>query len=230
MRVDPSVIRNIWRILCTSYTKNRAKCYQPVQYIGFILLFALIRQPAVSSGLLRVQQQPQKWLHPRYVEVCWRMPHSQSPITVSHWETSMVDITDCCSVQAARGFISGWIMNFMEDSLNPHQFGLLKDSSTTHALVELVHQWQNALDKSGRMVRVLMLEFSKAFDRVDRTIMLEKLANLRLPDFLMKWMTSFLCQRKQHVRIGQYVSQLEDHHCWSSTRNPVRSCVLPPTY
>ena len=86
------------------------------------------------------------------------------------------------------------------------QFGLLKDSSTTHALVELVHRWQNALDKPGRMVRVLMLNFSSAFDRVDHTIVLEKLANLGTPDFIVKWMTSFPWQRKQRVGIRQYVS------------------------
>ena len=97
-------------------------------------------------------------------------------------------------------------MNFMKDSLDPHQFGSLKNSSTTHALVELVHQWQNALDKPGRMVRMLMLDFSKAFDRVDHTIVLKRLANLGLPDFIAKWMTSYICRRKQRVRIGQYVS------------------------
>ena len=97
-------------------------------------------------------------------------------------------------------------MNFMEDSLDPHQFGSLKNSSTTHALVELVHQWQNALDKSSRLVRVLMLDFSKALDRVDRTIVLEELANLGLPDFIVKWTISFLCKRKKRVRLGQYVN------------------------
>ena len=63
-------------------------------------------------------------------------------------------------------------------------------------------------------VVVLMLDFSKAFDRVDHTIALEKLANLGLPDFIVKWMTSFLCRRKERVRIGQYVSDcMEDHQC-----------------
>ena len=105
-----------------------------------------------------------------------------------------------------EGFISGWIMNFTEDSLDPHQFGWLRDSSTTHPCWTRVHQWKNALDKPSRMVRVLMLDFSKAFNRIDHIIVLEKLANLGLPNFIMKWMTSFLCQSKQRVRIGQYIS------------------------
>ena len=120
-------------------------------------------------------------------------------------------------------------MDFMEDSLDPHQFGSLKGSSTTHALVELVHQWQQALDTPGKMVRVLMLDFSKAFDRVDHTILLDKLANLGLPNFIVKWMTSFLCRRQQRVKIGQYVSD------WSTInagvpQGTLRSSMLPPPY
>ena len=57
------------------------------------------------------------------------------------------------------------------------------------------------------MVRALMLDFTKAFDRVDHPILLGKLASLDLPNFIVRWITNFLCQRKQRVKIGQNVSQ-----------------------
>ena len=81
----------------------------------------------------------------------------------------------------------------MDSSIAPYHFGFLRGSSTGHALVELVHSWQQALDAPGRMVRAVMLDFAKAFDRVDHTIVLEKLANLGLPNFLVRWLTGFLC-------------------------------------
>ncbi len=97
-------------------------------------------------------------------------------------------------------------MEFLEEILDDHQFGSRKGYSTVHALVELHHQWLEAVETTGSVVRVLMLDFRKAFDRVDHHILLTKLANLGLPDFLLKWMTSFLCERQQRVKIGQVTS------------------------
>ncbi len=51
-------------------------------------------------------------------------------------------------------------------------------------LVELVHCWLAALEPNGKVVRILLLDFRKAFDRVDHKILLPKLANAGLPDFL----------------------------------------------
>ena len=52
-----------------------------------------------------------------------------------------------------------------------------------------------------------MLDFSKAFDRVDHTILFEKMANLGLPNFVVRWLASFLCDCRQCVRLGKHVSE-----------------------
>ena len=52
-----------------------------------------------------------------------------------------------------------------------------------------------------------MIEFSKAFDRVDHSIILRKLVSLGLPNFLMRWLTSFLCKRQQKTKVGQHTSE-----------------------
>ena len=98
-------------------------------------------------------------------------------------------------------YVSGWVMDTARGIIDDHQFGSLRGSSTIHALVELVHLWQKALDVPGRRVRVLLLDFSEAFDRVDHSLLLEKFGNLGLPDFLVRWLTSFLCQRGQKVKL-----------------------------
>ena len=81
-------------------------------------------------------------------------------------------------------YVAGWVMDTARDIIDDHQFGSLRGSSTIHALVELVHLWQKALDVPGRRVRVLLLDFSKAFDRVDHSLLLEKFGNLGLPTSL----------------------------------------------
>ena len=55
-------------------------------------------------------------------------------------------------------------MDTTRDVIDDHQFGSPRGSSTLHALVELVHRWQEALDDPGRHMHLLLLDFSKAFD------------------------------------------------------------------
>ena len=108
----------------------------------------------------------------------------------------------------------------MDGSIDLHQFGSLQGSSAVHALVELLHLWHKALDTPGNMVRVIMLDFAKAFDRVDHMTVLKKLANLGLPNFLVRWLTEFLCERRQWVKLGQHLSE------WSQVRAGVPQGTL----
>ena len=113
-------------------------------------------------------------------------------------------------------------MDTARDIIDDQKFSSLHGSSTIHALVELVHLWQKALDVPGRRVRGLLLDFSKAFDRVDHSLLLEKFGNLGLPDFLVRWLTSFLCQRRQKVKLGSAQSEWANHECGSPTGDSVR--------
>jgi hypothetical protein len=49
---------------------------------------------------------------------------------------------------------------------------------------------------------VLFVDCAKAFDHVDHTTVLLKMAALRIDPKLLKWMHSFLFQRQQRVKIG----------------------------
>ena len=58
-------------------------------------------------------------------------------------------------VKSLERHVTGWILDYMDGSIDPHQFGSLQGSSTIHALVELVYQflWHKALDTPGNMVQ-----------------------------------------------------------------------------
>jgi hypothetical protein len=85
--------------------------------------------------------------------------------------------------------------------LDPHQYGSLQNRSTVIALAELIHQWITNLEKPGVCVRILLLDFQKAFDRVDHGIIICKLKEMGVPDFLVHWLSSFLSGCKQRVKI-----------------------------
>ena len=81
------------------------------------------------------------------------------------------------------------------------QFGTVPKSSTTQALISMVHEWTKHTDGNGSTVRVLF-DFSKAFDLIDHSILAEKLTKLNLPCGILCWIIDFLKSRKQRVKLG----------------------------
>ena len=84
--------------------------------------------------------------------------------------------------------------------------GSLTNSSTTHALVTLVHHLLQETDGTGNSVRVFVLDFSKAFKQIYYNILLGKLATMDVQQILVNWVRSFLTNRKQRVKLNGFVS------------------------
>ena len=94
-------------------------------------------------------------------------------------------------------------MDHTSEDLDPNQYGSVKDISPVHALVELIHHWQQGLDVPGKIFLVLLLDYSKTFDTVDHKILLIKLASMGVPDFLVCWFTAFLYGHQQSTKTGE---------------------------
>ena len=84
---------------------------------------------------------------------------------------------------------------------------------TTDVLVEMLHKWYvlhkwyEATDVTGNFVRVLFLDYRKAFDIINHDILIDKLVEMELPAHLVRWMSAFLLDREQRVKIGDAVSR-----------------------
>ena len=101
--------------------------------------------------------------------------------------------------------MGAWILECIEDKLGRDQLGALKRRSTVHARVSMTHLRSCSLDK-GDSDRVLFIDYTKAFDQVDHTILLNKLISFDIPHCLVKWMFSFLKDRRQRVKINDTLS------------------------
>ena len=95
------------------------------------------------------------------------------------------------------------------------QFGFRKTYSTNHALLSIVEQIRNALDKKMFSCGVF-IDLEKAFDTVNHHILLSKLHHYGIRGVANKWFSSYLSNRYQKVALNGE----------SSTTLPV-SCGVP---
>ena len=87
--------------------------------------------------------------------------------------------------------------------IDSKQFGTIPQSSTTHALISMIHTWNKQTDGHGSVVRVVLFDFKKAFDVIDHSILVEKLMTFDIPHSIIKWIVDFLIDRKQRVKLSQ---------------------------
>ncbi len=95
-----------------------------------------------------------------------------------------------------------WMWEALEGKVDPNQFGCLKKCSTTFALLQLMDLLYKETDGAKNFARVLLLDYRKAFDLIDHSILLKKLENLEVPPVLLRWIASFLTSRTQRVKIN----------------------------
>jgi len=73
-------------------------------------------------------------------------------------------------------------------------------------LISLTDKWLQALDQ-GRIIGSVFVDFRKAFDMVDHEILLKKLKIYQCDESTVRWFTSYLSERTQHVYINNVLSE-----------------------
>ena len=72
----------------------------------------------------------------------------------------------------------------------------------------MFHSWCEATDTPDYFVRVLLVDYSKAFDHINHELLITKLCDMRLPAHLVRRMAAFLIDLQQSVKIGDTVSNI----------------------
>ena len=84
---------------------------------------------------------------------------------------------------------------------NPTQHGFRQGRSCLSQLLEH-HQRILLTMEGGKDTDIIYLDFAKAFDKVDYSILVAKLKSIGIGGNLLKWLNSFLIGRKQVVSVG----------------------------
>ena len=117
-----------------------------------------------------------------------------------------ISITPSISKIAER-FICCFFTEHFRQYLDPNQFGCIKGRSTILALVKFSHNIFTALDKFDCFVRLLFVDFRKAFDIINHNILFRKMQDINLSPHLIRWLLSFLVNRLQFVSVNGFSSR-----------------------
>ena len=67
------------------------------------------------------------------------------------------------------------------DVMGGSQYGAIPKSSTSMALISMMHAWALGTDGNGATVRTMLFDYRKAFDFIDHHILIDKLEGLVMP-------------------------------------------------
>ena len=87
------------------------------------------------------------------------------------------------------------------------QFAYRKGLDTSDPLVCMSHTLQSALE-SGQEARIVKIDFSAAFDRVNHLGILYKLCSVGVGGSVLSILTQFISNRSQHVMVDGCQSKL----------------------
>ncbi len=86
--------------------------------------------------------------------------------------------------------------------INDLQSGFRKGHSTTTALIKVADDIREAIDRK-KISLLVLLDFSKAFDRVNHRLLLIKLRRLGFSASVIKWLQHYLTGRMQRIFSGE---------------------------
>ena len=89
--------------------------------------------------------------------------------------------------------------------LDHRQHGFRKDHSTLSAIYDVTQHLYDNMDR-GNITYCAFIDYSKAFNTLDHTILLHKLRDIGLSKPVLEWCRCYLTGRKKCVKNGSNVS------------------------
>ena len=96
------------------------------------------------------------------------VPKTSPPVNYSNNDLRPISLTSTIS-KVLESFVAEWMLEAVGDKFDEKQFGGLRGRSIVHTLIDILHTWHQALDKT-QSVQVMFMDFAKAFDLVDHAM------------------------------------------------------------
>ena len=117
----------------------------------------------------------------------------QKPVRTLNKDLRPVSLTPIVSKLAEEVVVEQFIKPAILKVVDPNQYGTVPKSSTTQALISIVHNVAKATDGNGALVRLVLLDIRpKAFYLIDHQLLMVKLHSLDVPPSVINWVRDFL--------------------------------------
>ena len=126
----------------------------------------------------------------------------QKPVEDINKHLGPISLTPIISKIAEEYIVNAYMKPVVLQQIDPQQFGTIPRSSTTQALISMIHSWSESTDGNGSTTRVILFDFRKAFDLINHHGLLHKMMSYNIPRHTLAWITDFLTDRKQRVKIS----------------------------
>ena len=120
------------------------------------------------------------------------IPKTNNPKTATDYRPIALTSSLC---KVLERILVKLIMKHTEQLWNTNkQYGFIPGRSTLDAIIEVIEDWEKALDNNEK-IHAVFYDFAKAFDLVDHNVLMKKLDKL-----LPTWIAQYLTDRKQRVK------------------------------
>lgn len=109
------------------------------------------------------------------------------------------------------------VKNQLDDQLEKNklivsqQSGFRKNHSCETALNRVINEWKNELEE-GKIIISTFLDLKRAFETIERKILIDKLAKIGIKDKEKEWFASYLRNRSQRTKIYDVISPEINNH------------------
>ena len=165
---------------------NRSKAHGPDGIPGWVLKenADLLAAPIadILNSSYREDRLPPSWKEADVVPV-----PKQRPVQDINKHLRPISLTPILSKIAEEYVVDTYVKPAVLSKIGPQQFGTVRKSSTTHALISMIHCWAKSTDGNGSTTRVVLFNFQKTFDLIDHHFLARKPSSYDIPRSISCW-------------------------------------------
>jgi hypothetical protein len=195
--VDPLIIREFtpFEVYRSLYDVTRtSQGSDPFPYWIFkecaVQLYPIVTH--LFNLTLKTAQIPATWKH----SIITPKPKVNPPQSLN--DLRPISVTPILSRVFERLFVKHHFYPSLPANILTDQFAFRPTGSTTAALIFDFHHITTLLSNNS-YVRCLLVDFSKAFDTVPHSTLLDKLQNQGCPQYIINWLACYLTDRTQSL-------------------------------
>ena len=148
----------------------------------------------IISNIFQTSQWPSQW---KLESVT---PIGKIPLPETEDDIRPISLTSFFS-KVTEHFVVEWLLHYIGDLIDFRQYGGSKGNSITHYLIEFINFILSNQDSTAPIaILACMVDFTKAFNRIDHNLIVTKLSDMGVPGWLLSLVMAFLSDRYMVVR------------------------------